>query len=163
MYSPLKKYTLPSTTSQGWFGAERKFDIHTGVDLYCEENSEVFCIEDGVILKVIPFTGEKVKSPWWNATDAILIEGQSGIILYGEVASFVKKGDIVKGGDLIGKVLQVLKTDKGLPTTMLHLELYEHGYEGEGEVWELGKEKPKYLLDPSDIINKFTTNGTERK
>ncbi len=157
MFPPLKNYILPSKSSQGWFGAERKFDIHTGIDLYCDEHKEVFCMEDGIVLKIIPFTGEKANSPWWNNTDAILIKGQSGIILYGEVSSFVKKDDIVREGDLIGKVLRVLKNDKGLPTTMLHLELYEHEYEGEGEVWELGKDKPKYLLDPIDLINKITT------
>ena len=62
---PLKKYNLPNYLSQNYFGAKRKYDYHTGVDLFCEENEEVYSIYDGIIINVIEFTGFS-ESPWWN-------------------------------------------------------------------------------------------------
>jgi hypothetical protein len=35
---------------------------------------------------------------------------------------------------------------------MLHLEMYELDYNGEGEIWGLGEDKPNKLLDPTNII-----------
>ena len=50
-------------------------------------------------------------------------------------------------------VKRVLKKDKGLPMTMLHIELYEHGYRGDGEVWIT--EKPMMLLNIEEILEKI--------
>lgn len=38
MTSPLKRYKPPH--ADGVFGAVRKYDIHTGIDLYCESKRE---------------------------------------------------------------------------------------------------------------------------
>lgn len=150
MTKPLLIYANPH--SGGVFGAVRKHDIHTGIDLYCQEYSEVFAIEDGVVVNIFDFTGEKAGSPWWENTQAVLIEGKSGVILYGEVSTNLNIGDIIKEGQMIGKVLRVLKKDKGLPTTMLHLELYKPGYRGSGEIWNLNEDKPEVLLNPNILL-----------
>lgn len=150
MTKPLLIYTNPH--SGGVFGAVRKHDIHTGIDLYCREYSEVFAIEDGVVVNICDFTGEKADSPWWENTQAVLIEGESGVILYGEVSTNLNIGDIIKEGQMIGNVLRVLKKDKGLPTTMLHLELYKPGYRGCGEIWNLNEDKPEVLLNPNILL-----------
>jgi hypothetical protein len=152
MGKPLNSYLLPDKKSQGWFGANRKYDIHTGIDLYCNQFDNVYAIEDGIVVNVCNFTGPKAGLDWWNDTDAVLIEGKSGVILYGEIDPIVKIGDHILEGDLIGKILRVLKTDKGLPMDMLHLELYEVGYRGNGEIWNLQEAKPTLLKDPSMLV-----------
>ncbi len=80
---PLKnfKYTIPTGTDLGAFGVPRKHDVHTGVDLYCQEGDPVFAIEQSVITDIIPFTGEIAGFPWWNNTYAVVLSGASGTIL----------------------------------------------------------------------------------
>lgn len=138
--------------AQGCFGAQRKFDIHTGVDLYCEPGTKVLAIEDGVVVDVIDFTGPKADSPWWNDTEAILVESKSGCILYGEISASKKIGDVVKRADEIGEVMTVLAKNKGLPTTMLHLELYPTGWRAP-VIWALGQAKPDVLQDPTFLLS----------
>lgn len=155
---PLKTYTheIPSDQHPGAFGVKRKFDIHTGIDLYCEVNDEVICIEDGTILEIVKFTGPLAKSPWWNDTDAILVKGHSGIILYGEIKvnSSLRKGRLVRSGDVLGTVQTVLKKDKSKPMTMLHLELYNQEVK-DGVVWNLNEQQPKELENPYDLLKKI--------
>jgi murein DD-endopeptidase MepM/ murein hydrolase activator NlpD len=147
------KYEIPTGNEFGAFGTTRKFDVHTGVDLYCEELTEVVSIEDGEIVAVEWFTGEKVGMPWWNNTQAVAIKGKSGIINYGEILTNLKIGDKVTEGQLIGRVTPVLKKDKGkVPSTsMLHIEMYKE-YDGDWSVWEIGQSKPDNLLDPTDLL-----------
>ena len=80
---------VPSAPHPGGFGAQRKHDLHTGVDLYVDGPVLVQAIEEGTVVAVREFTGEKSQppTPWWNRTRAILIEGRSGVIVYGEVAT----------------------------------------------------------------------------
>jgi murein DD-endopeptidase MepM/ murein hydrolase activator NlpD len=143
---------IPSGFHPGAFGALRKHDVHTGIDLYCNDGESVYAIEDGVVVNICDFTGPKVNLPWWNDTRAILIEGKSGVILYGELLECVKLGDSVKEGQLIGNIKRVLKTDKGLPMDMLHLELYDTGYRGDGEIWKHDELKPEALKDPLILL-----------
>lgn len=143
-----------STAIEGSFGFKRKHDIHTGVDLYCDHGTEIFAIEDGKVVSIVEFTGTKAESPWWNNTMAIMIEGASGVILYGEVYPHVCVGEKIKSGDMIGRVVRVLKEDKGKPTAMLHLELYKRGTT-EPVWWHLGEEKPSNLLDCTFLAEKF--------
>lgn len=149
-FKPLKYYTLPDNP-QNQFGGMRKYDIHTGVDLFCEEFTNVYSMEDGVVLNDFQFTGEAVGSPWWNDTFGLLIRG-SYTLLYGEIIPKVSTGDPVVAGQIIGWVRTVLKKDKGLPMTMLYMERYSYGYEGTGEVWNLDKPKPKDLLDVTPLL-----------
>lgn len=151
MYFPLKnyKYKLPTTGDVGSFGYVRKYDIHTGVDLYCEENDAVYAIEDGEIVNIEKFTGEWCGSSWWNNTEAILISGNSGVILYGEIIidESIRYKKEIKEGDLLGHITPVLKKDKGIvPMNMLHIELYTEGTT-ESVWWKLGEKKPNNLLN----------------
>lgn len=152
------KIILPKKNEPGSFGCVRKFDVHTGVDLYCSLHEPVYAIEDGIIIGVGHFTGYE-ESPWWNDTDYILIRGKSGCILYGEIqvsAHLVHgaEGDSVKAGDFLGQVVPVLKKDKGRPLNMLHIELYDGSYTGSGVVWKLNETKPKELKDITPILKR---------
>jgi hypothetical protein len=154
---PLKcKIKLPLNTEPGSFGAVRRHDVHTGVDLYCEDGEPVYAIEDGVISNYGPFTGIGAESPWWEDTDFICIKGRSGKILYGEIIidkRMLSKTN-VKEGDLLGTVKRVIRVDKGRPMTMLHIELYNEKYSGSGEVWHLGEPKPYCLEDVTQILKR---------
>ncbi len=147
----LSKYQPPH--EKGVFGAIRKHDIHTGVDLYCEPGSEVFAIEDGVVIAVQPFTGEAAGYPWWHETSAVLVEGTSGVICYGEIEALVEKGNYIQTGSVIGKVKTVLKNDKGLPMTMLHIELYK-ARTTETTIWPLDEPMPANLLDITPLLKR---------
>jgi hypothetical protein len=139
----------------GAFGTVRKNHTHEGVDLYCLPGDEVFAMEDGVVTLIEEFTGEFTNppSPWWSNTRAVHIEGQAGVIVYGELLEdeSIALGKTVKQGDLIGKVETVLRKDKGRPMTMLHLELYEHGARA-SVTWDVGVEKPILLKDPTPLL-----------
>lgn len=153
MFPIRAKYRWPG--KRGSFGAVRKHDIHTGVDLYCKEGSCVYAVEDGTVIHMEQFTGPEVGSPWWNTTWAVLVEGKSGIICYGEVAPHHSLEDqmSVYEGDKIGYVMSVLKPHKLLPKSMLHFELYDpETFNDETVWWKLGEEKPKQLLDPTKLL-----------
>ena len=149
---------IPTDDHPGAFGAVRTHDIHTGVDLYCSEGDLVYAMEPGLVVGVCDFTGVAAGSPWWNDTQAILIEGADGVTLYGEVDALVSPGDLVYAGQLIAFVKRVLVKDKGRPMDMLHLERYEPGYRGTGEIWHLGAPKPDSLVNPTKYIldSRFT-------
>lgn len=141
---------LPEPGSPAAFGAVRKHDIHTGVDLHCPHTTEVVAAEHGTVVAVLQFTGEAVGSPWWNDTWAMLIEGDEHTICYGEVQAHVPVGAHVAPGDLIGRILPVLKkTDRC--TTMLHFEMYTKGTR-EPVWWRLGDSQPACLLDPTEYL-----------
>lgn len=132
----IKCVGIPVTPHPGAFKAVRRDNhIHTGVDLYADEGASVSACEDGVVVSIEPFTGPKDNSPWWKDTDAILIEGKSGVICYGELqpVSFLKVGYNVTKGTIIGYVKRVILEGKERPEitgwkpSMLHVELYPHG------------------------------------
>ncbi len=134
---PLKECSgIPVTPHPGAFKAVRRDNhIHTGVDLYADEGSDVTACESGVVVSVEPFTGAKDNSPWWKDTDAVLIEGASGVICYGEIEPdlLMTVGTRVFAGQHVGKVKRVILEGKerfeitGWKPSMLHLELYPHG------------------------------------
>jgi hypothetical protein len=147
-------YPVPKEGEPGYFGAVRKFDIHTGIDLYCSPYQAVYAIESGVVVKMEDFTGEDAGSPWWNATKAVLVEGESGVIVYGEISPMegMYVGERLEKGDFIGNVIPVLKKRKGdIPEHMLHLELMTHG-SYTTLVWELDTPKPECLLNPERLL-----------
>ena len=151
---PLKGTSPMFPDEPGLFGAVRKSDVHTGIDLYCERGTEVVAVEDGVVVLVEGFTGPSAPdpSPWWNDTQAILIEGVSGVVTYGEVKALVEVGQIVKAGDTVGVIEQpVLRRFKGRPMTMLHLELMAPGSKAT-LWWHLNEPQPVNLLDPTDKL-----------
>lgn len=151
------KTPIPVAEHPGAFGAKRRHDVHTGVDLYALDGEPVWAMASGEVVAVIPFTGALAKCPWWLDTDAIVIEDQSGIWLYGEVraSTWVKVGATVLEGEVIGRVKRVLRNDKGRPTAMLHMERYVHGCREFAPIWELGSPCPSTLVDPTPYLERF--------
>lgn len=141
----------------GAFGAERKYDIHTGVDLYCLDGSEVLSMTSGVVVGVEQFTGKDVGSDWWNTTYSVTVAtdeyigGNRLFLVYGEIDEFVEVGDKLEQGTIIGTVSAVLRKDKGRPQAMLHLESYlvPPGVPFQPvRIWNKGTAKPAQLCNP---------------
>ncbi|MFC1638725.1 M23 family metallopeptidase [Patescibacteria group bacterium] len=151
---PLRDATPLFPDAPGRFAAVRRHDIHTGVDLYCEVGQEVVAVEDGTVFYVENFTGPNADdpSPWWNDTQAVMVRGASGTVVYGEVESLVEAGDTVRRGQVIAVVRRsVLKRFKGRPTVMLHFELMT-GDAPETLWWKLGEPQSPYLLNPESKL-----------
>ena len=141
----------------GLFGAVRKHDIHTGIDLYCEMNESVYVIQSGVVKAVEIFTGPRAGFPWWNETFVVVVEHEDGsAFAYGELAPCVKAGDIVLEGDIVGWAIPVLKKDKGRPMVMVHLERYSYLKLDETvsytALWLLDQPMPDNLEDPTPYL-----------
>lgn len=155
---PIKNCTgIPVESHPGAFGVCRKHSHHTGVDLYTVEGEEVHAMEGGVIISREHFTGPQDTSPWWNNTDAIVVEGASGVVCYGEIEVYPKyvPGYRVKRGEIIGRVIPVLPEGKERPDipghsrSMLHIELYTPIRRVCSNTWALDQPKHNYLLDPT--------------
>lgn len=144
---------IPIAQHIGAFGVQRKMHTHNGVDLYCEPFESVYAVEDGIVVDCRQWTGEEAGSPWWNDTYAILVEGESGAIAYGEITikPFLNIGHKIKKGEELGKVMTVLKKDKGRPMTMLHFQMYKHGHICAGG-WDTNDPKPDTLIDPTSFL-----------
>lgn len=167
-YFPLDHYpfSVPEKDHPGAFLKERKFHFHEGVDLYTKPNAKVYAVEDSIVYKILKFTGEKAGSPWWNNTRAIVLKGNSGYILYGEVKikKGLKEGDKILKGEHIATVKAVLKKRKHNPRYMLHFEWYDKFQEPieliknkrnrdkKNNIYE--KVKENGLLDPTQNLKK---------
>lgn len=174
--SPLRMTIVPDRESEGFrnhpegttglpigdahpgaFGFVRKNHIHEGIDLYCPEGTSVHAVEDGVVVSVIEFTGTRAEppSPWWHDTQAVLVEGASGVVVYGEigVAEGIREGVSVQAGDLLGQVRQVLVKPKTppRPMSMLHLERHRPNTRDAYE-WTADGGRPASLLDPTNHL-----------
>jgi len=148
----LARPPVPQLGEPGAFGVRRKHDTHSGVDLYCETGEPVFAVEDGQIVRIEQFTGEAVGSPWWLPTWAILIEGLTGVVVYGELHEpTVLTRERVRAGDALGRVTRVLPYAKPRPHTMLHLELYAAGTRT--TAWWRDS-RPELLIDPTPFLLK---------
>ena len=156
------KVEIPIHPHMGAFGVRRRHDVHAGVDLYANVGTLVYPVEAGIVVAIDPFTGKDADCDWWEDTWAVYVEGESGIVCYGEILPNpnLKIGDkievssgLIYPNNLIGTVLRVLKKDKGRPTSMLHLELHKKGFI-HGTHWEKGKEKSENLLDPTQYLIK---------
>lgn len=151
---PLRGQVPLFPDAPGRFGAKRKHEIHTGVDIYTETDQSVVSMEDGVVIEIERFTGTHVPgkpSPWWNNTWAVLVEGASGVIAYGEIRPCVEIGKRLRAGDKIGEVIPVLRTFKGRPMVMLHMELLRLSSR-KTSLWPCGTTRPQNLLDPTPLL-----------
>jgi murein DD-endopeptidase MepM/ murein hydrolase activator NlpD len=153
---PGVKAQIPVGNHDGAFGKRRRFDMHTGVDLYCPEHQKVTAVEGGRVVTVEQFTGRDAGSPWWLPTSAVLVEGNSGVILYGEVAPGVHEGMPVKAGEVLGTVMRVRPYRlKNLfnwkPHTMLHFERYTAGTT-RSVWWHHDHVQPQNLVDPTIML-----------
>jgi len=154
-----REVEIPVKYHFGAFGAMRRFDRHRGVDLYAPVGTKVSAVQKGIVKDIRPWTGINANCDWWNDTDAISIEGEDGLVVYGEIKvnPKLKIGNEVMAGDLIGEVLQVLKKDKGRPTSMLHLELRKPGfYKNIDKTWN--QDLPDGLLDPTPFLIRSMKN-----
>lgn len=141
---------LPTGNHVGAFGVKRKHHWHEGVDLYVPKATPIITVEEGEVVAVVPFTGPAAGLPWWLDTQAVFVEGPSGVVVYGEIAPHIAVGTRVVAGTLIGVAIPVLKHDKGRPMCMLHLELHTPGSRSAPE-W-LTEEKPEVLIDPTSLL-----------
>lgn len=142
----------------GLFGVQRRYEHHSGIDLYCDLGTRVIAIEEGEVVAIEHFTGpdSTPPSPWWNSTQSVLIQGPRATLAYGEitVSPTLSVGQTVKAGDIIGIVDKpVLKNFKGRPTVMLHLELLDKDCKN-SIVWPLGQPQPEGLHDPAPLLDK---------
>lgn len=148
----------------GQFGTMRKHDVHTGVDLYTYPGMTVMAVEPGVVVAIEDYTGPKAGSPWWFDTQAVLVEGTSGVICYGEIAVLkkIQVGFRVDEETCLGCIKRVLRKNKGRPMHMLHFEFYTPGTR-ESVVWGLNDPRPENLLDPSGKLREAWEASTARK
>ncbi len=158
MYWPLDTDPL-FPDAPGCFGAVRSRDQHTGVDLYCDPGTRVIAVESGTIVAIQPFTGFN-ESPWWRDTWAIMIRGNSGVLVYGEILPMaeVVEGKHVKAGEVIGSVIPVLKSFKGRPMVMLHFEQYNERAR-DTVWWKLDEPIPEGLLDPTNLLRSIAPDA----
>lgn len=159
---------IPVNKHPGSFSCLRKHDVHTGVDLYCNDGEIIYSCTDGVVVEIKPFTGPSIGHTWWNETNAIVVDTGTNYILYGECESTgISEGSIVKRGQVIGSVKQVLPSHKlrkdipGHSCSMLHLELLRRNpifteFQGRNGfmTWDLGKPQPYDLFDPTQQLIK---------
>lgn len=157
-YFPLKNCSgIPINHHPGAFGFHRQKNHHTGVDLYTNDRETVHAVEDGTVVKIDTFTGPKLGHTWWEETQAVMIEGASGVVNYGEInPSAIYVGAKIKRGNEIGWVKRVLFEDRLRPdipghrTSMLHLELHTNEAR-EFADWHDPKKNPT-LLDPTPYL-----------
>lgn len=153
--APKDKVWLPTGVHPGAFGVRRRHHTHEGVDLYVPEGTAVTAVEDGRVVAIEWFTGPTAGSPWWLDTQAVLVEGASGVVLYGEIVPTVRADDVIRAGEAVGWVRRVLRHDKGRPVSMLHLELHEPGTRRSWE-WGVGEPQPSSLRDPTNFLRNAT-------
>ena len=97
-------WDVPEAPHPGSYGAVRRHDRHTGVDIYVPEGTPVYALEDCRIISVSYFTGPNAKPPcpWWEETWAVtVINKSSTYLLYGELTPVVLEHDQRKAGNTI--------------------------------------------------------------
>lgn len=150
---------VPVNYHPGAFGFHRRKNHHTGVDLYTHDGAPVRAVEDGIVVNIDDFTGPKVGDSWWHDTQAIQVEGSSGVVTYGEIVPLrdLHTGKRIRRGEVIAHVKRVLLDGKERPDipghspSMLHMELYKHGAR-EFAGWRHEVSKNPLLLDPTPYL-----------
>ncbi len=142
------------------FGARRKYNLHTGIDLFCENMQPLASVEAGKIVSIGDFSNQKDKSPWLNRTRVILIEGQTGVVAYCNVIEKpgLRVGRAVTAGEIIGNVIRINKKRRKNDICMLHLELYKPGTR-KRVIWSYNFPKPPQLLDPGKYLLGIITDN----
>ena len=163
--------TLPHSGDPGSFWEDRGDRNHCGIDIYAPRKSPVLAFDTGRIARMGIFTSP-CDAPYWNLTYYLLIRHDDGLVSkYAELEEvLVKEGDVVRAGDMIGRVGSVLNPEKisaNAPayvqrlkenghSSMLHFELYQgmplppHDYLG-GNAFK--PSRPLNLLDPKPFLD----------
>lgn len=137
----------------GAFAHRRRNHIHEGIDLYGLAGDCALALFGGEVVFNGPFTGPDAGSPWWLPTQAIAIESKFGVLFHGEIDAFdLPLGARVEAGQPLGRLARVLRHDKGRPTHMLHLELYQFGTRQSLGVWPLDQTQHPGLIDPTALV-----------
>ena len=151
-----KCFAIPANPHPGSFAFVRKNHVHEGVDIYCMEGDEILSMTSGTVEKVLPFTGPKAGFPWWLDTEGVAVRTLDGtLLIYGEIKSSVRVGDILSEGDLVGTSIPVLANPKGYPPCMLHVETYSAPASWSCGTWPVGSPLPEGLLDPTPLLLKW--------
>lgn len=151
---PVYMWSLPiGKYHPAGFGYSKNHNVHAGVDLYVPDNIPVMSVETGTVVNIFQFTGPGTPYSSLFQTEAIMIEGATGVVLYGEVE--VKKdiqiGQLIEAGSKIANIKCAIQDQP-----MLHLELYKHGTKTPC-VWKQGNSQPKSLLDPTSYLLSLKT------
>ena len=135
------------------FGYSKSHNIHTGIDLYVPEGSSVHSVEDGTVADIFQFSGPNTLYNYLLPTQAVVVNGPTGLVLYGEVE--VLKD--IQIGQLIGAGTKIANIKCAVPDQpMLHLELHKHGSKIPC-LWKQGQPQPKSLLDPTSYLLSLKT------
>ncbi len=127
MFKPLKNIKEIPDSGQGSFWEDRGDRHHCGIDLYAEKDEEVYAITDGRVIAIEVMTHPEYIH-YWNITYQIVVETDEFFIKYGEIVSpKVKVGDVVKAGNLIALVGQVLDSNKVTELDPLYVQKLKHG------------------------------------
>ena len=167
--SPLngKYFGLPlGKSNPSGFASKKKYGYHTGVDIICNVNDIVTSVEDGIVTSITNFSRDYTnKKPWINMTKVILVEGESGLIVYGNIKpkKGLRVGDLLDIGDEIGKVMPVYKKHNKTTTAKckLKIEWYKPGTIKRLS-WRYDGYKPSSLLDPTPMLISLLTNSASR-
>ncbi len=148
---PAGTTAIPLAPHPGAFGVVRRHHVHEGLDLYCPSGTEVVAMRAGRVVACEPFTGPAAGSPWWLPTEVVLVQDEEEVLAYGEIEPCVVPGQWLEAGTRIGRVVRVLRHDKGRPTSMLHLERHALGTRS-CPGWPLEGPRPATLLDPTELV-----------
>lgn len=138
------------------FAAPRDGRKHAGIDLYGRNGDPVLAIADGTVVEVQSFH---------LGSDAILVEHDGAVVLYGEVESGswddfgIDIGSRVKAGDPIARIDCMVGSGASCSSHMLHFETYVPGTRG-NEQW-YGSPPPE-LLDPTLLLLTAAPAGANR-
>jgi peptidoglycan hydrolase-like protein with peptidoglycan-binding domain len=143
------------------FGAARPDGRrHQGVDLFGYHNDIVRAVVGGSV----------VDEPrhFYLGTDRVLIEGEGGVILYGELergsaqALGIRKGKRVNPGDPIGRIGCMRRAGGRCTSHMLHLETYRSGITRRPQtLWRVGRKPPVELRDPTDLLRRAAARAQQ--
>lgn len=146
------------TSEYGVFGFKRSYYYHQGIDLYVRGEAPVLAVEDGEVVAIVDFTGPP-EHPHWLYTQAVLVEGNSGVVCYGEVRpkSFLRVGYALESGEKLANVAPVIPAGSERPDIfghsrhMLHFEWYEPGTVDPVD-WHHEDARPRVLRDPTEPL-----------
>jgi len=148
-------FPLPAIPELSYKNAGRKFGAprdggkrkHAGCDLIAKLGTEIYAIEDGVVLQ-----GSK---DFYHGTNSLVVQHQSGIVVrYCEILKKdeikLERGALVKAGELIAHV------GKMNVDSMLHFELYSGSQFG--ELTQRNNEpfqRRSDLVDPTALLDRL--------
>jgi polyhydroxyalkanoate synthesis regulator phasin len=144
---------IPNQNEIGAWGSQRDKDKHRGIDLYAPEGTKVIAVENGIVSDIFNVPPPE-DAPSGKETQAIAIDGPSGRATYAEIKANpnIKVGDKITQGQSIGAVTKIHDEESDIPNSMLHFQLSSGG-----PVDEWIKEKPKNLLNPTDMLQRSKT------